>query len=589
MRCFWLFPAALAMALHCSGTCILAADPPGPAAQMLKLLQSGRVPEQRLPTIVKLVCERGDAGDLAYIFGEILRDDHWPAPLRGDALDWLAAAARNRKIVPSGDLSGVMPLLRSADARLRAGAVELIGLWKVQSAEPALLELAQAPQTPIALRRSSLQALTRLDEARARHVLEGMVAADRPFDVQALAVAVLAGNDPLLAAPLAARVLQQADERRDPGPIIDAFLDLKTGPSVLAAALERSPPGKDVAKLILRHMYSVGRADEALTRVLSGMAGISQTAPPPTPEQVAALVQEAQQHGDPARGEAVFRRKDLSCLNCHAVSKAGGQIGPDLSAIGSSSPIEYLVTSVLDPDQAIKEAFATKIVVTVDGKVFQGILANRTPDALVLKEATGKLVTIPLADIDTEAEGKSLMPKGLMNFMTHGEFLDLVSFLSALGKPGPYAVRSTQRFQRYRVLLNPPTSLLEHVPTLANYEELVLDSPTWSSVYARVNGDLPLADLSPPGSEESVFYLRGDLNCVTGGPAELHLDSADGVTAWLDDKELHAAPVIKVDLTPGEHTVIFRVDRRRRSAATLRAEVLKPAGSTAEFAVADGR
>ena len=35
------------------------------------------------------------------------------------------------------------------------------------------------------------------------------------------------------------------------------------------------------------------------------------------------------------------------------------------------------------------------------------------------------------------------MPKGLVNFMTRAEFVDLVRFLSELGKPGPYAIRST--------------------------------------------------------------------------------------------------------------------------------------------------
>ena len=54
--------------------------------------------------------------------------------------------------------------------------------------------------------------------------------------------------------------------------------------------------------------------------------------------------------GDAARGEDVFRRADLSCLKCHAVSQAGGQIGPDLSALGSTSPVDYIINSIYDPD-----------------------------------------------------------------------------------------------------------------------------------------------------------------------------------------------------------------------------------------------
>ena len=37
--------------------------------------------------------------------------------------------------------------------------------------------------------------------------------------------------------------------------------------------------------------------------------------------------------------------------------------------------------------------------------------------------------------------------------------LDLARFVSELGKPGPYAIRSTPTIQRWQVLENPPTDL----------------------------------------------------------------------------------------------------------------------------------
>ena len=40
------------------------------------------------------------------------------------------------------------------------------------------------------------------------------------------------------------------------------------------------------------------------------------------------------------------------------------------------------------------------------------------------------------------------MPKGLTNTATRGELLDLVRFLSELGKPGPYALRPSPTIQR---------------------------------------------------------------------------------------------------------------------------------------------
>ena len=83
--------------------------------------------------------------------------------------------------------------------------------------------------------------------------------------------------------------------------------------------LQAKPPPADAAKLALRHMYSVGRSDQALSDVLSKAAGIALDAPPPSPEEVAKIAAEVAAKGDAARGEKIFRRADLSCLKCHAV------------------------------------------------------------------------------------------------------------------------------------------------------------------------------------------------------------------------------------------------------------------------------
>src|SRR3712207_8812594 len=46
------------------------------------------------------------------------------------------------------------------------------------------------------------------------------------------------------------------------------------------------------------------------------------------------------------------------------------------------------------------------------------------------------------ADVDEEANGKSLMPEGITRILTRAELLDLIRFVSELGKPGtPYALR----------------------------------------------------------------------------------------------------------------------------------------------------
>ena len=156
------------------------------------------------------------------------------------------------------------------------------------------------------------------------------------------------------------------------------------------------------------------------------------------------------------RGESVFRRPDLNCMTCHAVSKAGGDVGPDLSSIGQSSPPDYIILSILVPDQSIKEQYHTLVMLTTDGQVYQGIVTDKDNQRVVLKEATGALHVIPVSHDRGPEGGGSLMPKGLVSLMTHAEFIDLVRFLSELGRPGPYAIPTTPTIQRWRVLKGVP-------------------------------------------------------------------------------------------------------------------------------------
>ncbi|HWL11140.1 MAG TPA: hypothetical protein VNQ76_22215 [Planctomicrobium sp.] len=565
----------------------IAADPPSPAAAMRKLLESGRVPEQRLPTVVKMICERGHGGDLEFILGELLKENTWNNELKSETLGWLATAATQRKVVPTGDPSGVAQLLQSDDLVIQQRAIDLTGLWQVKSAEPALLALAEKSAAPAALRKQALEALAVLDKEKAESVLQQIATKGTSFELRAMGTGVLADVNPKVAAVAASELFKSAGPQDPLAPLLDAFLNLKEGADALATGLKANPPSKDTAKLLLRHMYSIGRTDAALNSVLLDIAEINQNAPPPTKEELDALVKAVAKSGDIKRGEEIFRRAELSCMNCHAVSKGGGDIGPDLSAIGSSSPVEYLIMSLLDPDQAIKEAYVTKVIATVDGKVLQGIEVSRTTDTLTLKDATGKVVQVPTDDIDDEIEGKSLMPKGLTNFMTQAEFLDLIAFLGELGKPGPYGIRDTPRMQRYRFLSDLTADAIHEASNSPELTKSLLASGNWGACYSRTNGELPLAELVAKTGQKVVF-VRGDISVLQSGPVEIQVKSSAKVTVWLDDRELGAGESFPVELTDGEHSLFVRADTTDAPDATLLINLHRPAGSSVQFVVVDG-
>ena len=133
-------------------------------------------------------------------------------------------------------------------------------------------------------------------------------------------------------------------------------------------------------------------------------------------------------------------------MSCHSLSKAGGEVGPDLSASWTTSPADYIINSILNPDQSIKEQYHTLVVQTSDGQIFQGIVIDKDDQRIMLKEATGSAACRSCRGDQDQKPGGSLMPKGLANLMTHAEFVDLVRFLAELGKPGPCCLRTLPRF-----------------------------------------------------------------------------------------------------------------------------------------------
>lgn len=579
----------VSLAVHVAGPSrnCAAQEAASPAASMVNLLKSGRIPPERLGTILSLVCSRGNADDLAFILSEAAKPNHWPADVREAALKGLLTASQERSVKPSGDLAGLSQFLNDPSPTSQKLALQLIGEWKVTSLADVLAERTKSPTTQLPQRAAALDALLSIAPEAGQKLARELVSGEHPLAIRNAALQAIAKSDLTSAAQLASTQLSRFTPRDDLAPLLKAFLDVKDGTKVLATRFEQAAPTQDQARVLLRDMLAVGRTDAELMAVLTRVSGMNQAARFTTPEELAALQQRIAKEGDPARGELVFRRDDLSCLRCHAISKTGGQVGPDLSAVGSISPVEFLIASLLNPDQAIKEGFQTRTVLTTSGRIHQGIAHDRTNDALILKDATSQLISIPIKEIEDEVEGKSLMPKGLVNFMTDAEFADLIAFLSQLGRPGPYAVRTAPIVQRYRLLIDPTPEVLAD---LRNGEELdseKLQDGNWQSAYALVNGVLPLAELRRRSHNETLV-VACEIQCTEPGEMQLALPSIPGLAAWVDEATVAAIRPAKVSLTAGVHRVTLRIDSAVAESTPIKLEVQRVDGSAARAVPVDG-
>ncbi len=583
LSCFlWLSLCGLSSDVHAQGA----------VASLRRLLESGRVPPERQGQILEMICTRGEPDDLAVPFNLLSKPGGLKPELQRKVIELLTDAATTRNVKPSGDLSPLAKLIdgpeAAKDRRLIAATIRLAGVWKLAEVNDTISKLAINDKANNSLRQAAIDALVAIGGANNQKALEQLAASDKSTAIRIYAAAGLSRLDTSAAATASAKILAEVSQSDDIGPLIESLLSRKDGADKLATALKAKQPPRDAAKMALREMYAIGRSDAELSNILSEAAGIALDVPPPSQKEVAKIAARVTEQGDAARGEKIFRRADLSCMKCHAVSQAGGSVGPDLSPVGSISPADYIVNSILNPNLAVKEQFVTRRVLTIDGEIITGIQIDRDDQRLRLRDATGKTITIPIANIDQEDEGKSLMPQGITKFLTDQEFLDLARFVSELGKPGPYAIRKTPSIQRWRVLKSPAPELTSEVPNVELFREHVLDAAPgdWQPAYGMVGGALPLAELAK--QRPAIVYIQGEIEVSEPGPVTIAIESTDPSQTWLDAEPFEAAKQITRDLTTGRHSLTFRVTITDRPDPTIKVEFSKPSGSSAQFSVVSG-
>ena len=138
--------------------------------------------------------------------------------------------------------------------------------------------------------------------------------------------------------------------------------------------------------------------------------------------------------GDPIRGRDFFAHADaVQCRTCHIVAGEGRAVGPALDGVGGRLDTMKLIESLLEPSKVIDPKYQAWLVQTVDGRAFSGLLDSRSASEVVIRDAEGKSVTIPAADIDAlEPQRTSLMPEHLLRDLTAQQAADLVAYLRSL-------------------------------------------------------------------------------------------------------------------------------------------------------------
>ena len=385
------------------------------------------------------LAEAGDANDLATLLDKatFTRGGTYDAALHARVLGTLERAARVRTTRPAGDAGAALSKFIEANSArdLKLAALRLATQWRLRKMELSALFTSFCEPEDWELRTAGAVALATLTETNAAVHLDYLASPTRISGERVAAAVAYAGLDIKRAADIASDVLAKDTNGATPPHLLPAFLTRKGGVTPLVAALQQRSPARDAARMALRFMGSIGREDKELLAIFNSAAGLTGEPLKATPEFVSQLVAEVRAQGEATRGREVFRRADLNCLACHVVGTEGGTTGPDLNAIGSGQPLDFIIGAVLEPNREVKESFEAIEVTTKDGDIHAGYRLRTDAKELVLRDvALNKEVRLRRDQIADQRARGSIMPGGLVNHLTRQELRDLFRYLEGLGR-----------------------------------------------------------------------------------------------------------------------------------------------------------
>jgi putative heme-binding domain-containing protein len=515
---------------------------------------------------IEVLGAAGSSADLARLFNQA-RTNGFDRTATVRVLKSLSDAMRLRKQKPAADLSAVADFLQHAEPSIRLEGIRLAGQWREVGGAVDVLIRSVAPRTEISVgERAAVFESLRLIGGPS--VITGLKALSDPAAnplVRRPAAATLAALD--LTAGVAA-VVSAAATLTEEAPALAywrSVLAIKGVGQPLREALDGKSLTETTARAGMRVAREGGRDDIELVAALARAGGVSSDTQKLTVELIQETAKRALESGDPVKGEWVFRRADLACVTCHAIGGAGGRVGPDLTSIGASAPMDYLVEALLMPSAKIKEGYHAVVVETRDGEEVTGTLARETPEELFLRNAAGQEVAVPKSSIAKRENGRlSLMPSGLVELLSDADRLDLYAFLSRLGKPGEFDASRGGVARLWRAANLVHTDLQNNEADW--FWKRPFDDKRWVTLLSRVNGNLTRALLddslkAQAWTSKVALILATEVDQTTAGVVRFRLGSKEG-ELWVDGRSLGVGPEVAAELPAGRHRVVLKLDPR---------------------------
>ncbi len=529
---------------------------------LFELLKNPNLSENQSIAIYQLIALRGSPADWQKVLDVVFQK----AKQNSFALKLLQSleeVTRQNRQIPTGDLKRLKEFFAHQDDKIGPLAILLAGRWKVSSLRNDLIEIAKQSKFEITVRSSAIQALSEMNDRESIQTLLTLLEDTQNPGIQRIALASLIPVALESTKSKLVPVLSKLKPTDNPEQIFTLIMQQKQGPKILLSSLQNAKLPQDIAKIGLRIVRSSGQKNDSLQQALTRAGNLGQSAYKLTPEQVKEMTSEIIKNGNPAHGEQLYRSKELRCIECHALGGAGGAVGPELASIGASAPVDYLLESIIYPNKAVKEGYHSLRIATVNGQIFTGIKIRENTTELVIRTFDDKEIKIPIDDIESRGESASLMPEGLADSLTRQELIDLVRFLSELGKVGPYSLSKGRIIRHWEVLLPNSNTIRffqqNRVGTVANPRPFF----EWQTLLTEVSGMLPIKQLPSFtifNQTRRMSVVRAKVNVTTAGKVKIKSNIGKGINLYIGPNSIALTNEGVVDLPKGLQTLTFTID-----------------------------
>ena len=427
------------MALKCGddpwiAAAVLSSSAHSAAPMLATMLAEGIDILEHQTVIHSLASIAGASGDLSQI-GPILgtlagQSKGMPAEVARSILVGLneGLGRAGGKVVGNAKMvTPIQGLLLRGDEELRGLTVQVASALNLQDVAEMKAVFSEArgqvtdESRSIEERKAALLLLSFAPLEQWASVAETLLEPQQPLDLQLAAVEALSG---LSEKPVADLLLEGFPSQTPAvrAKVVDALFQRNDRlESLLGAIEDEIVPVSAIDTVRREQLLRHSQWGERAAKVLANQGGETGR------QEVLAKYQTALKlPRDAQLGKKVFEKQ---CQKCHKLGTEGFEVGPDLLTARTRAD-ETLISDVMDPSNQITVGYDNYTVLTVDGRIFTGVLAEETATSITLKKEEAAKEVILRKNIDEmEASRLSMMPENMEEEITPQDLAHLLGFL----------------------------------------------------------------------------------------------------------------------------------------------------------------